>query len=233
VPNPKDNLLLIHPGTASSGGVSFARVNAQTLTLGDAQAIERAGQPAVVRVAPIVRARTQVVHADKNWVPLYIYGTTPAFLEVREWNLHLGRMWTEKDVKARAQVCVLGQTVVRKLFSDETPVGKAVRVNGHSLKVVGTLAPTGANFTGLDQDDILLAPWPIIKDKVNQTGDAPQPVGSTNVDQILVRVRSEEEIPGAIRQITESLRERHQLRAGQADDFTIRNMKEMAKALGH
>src|SRR5438105_4153611 len=108
------NNLLIQPGTASSGGVSFGSGSVITLTPQDADAIaERC--PAVEAVAPIVRARTQVVYGNKNWVPLYIYGTTPAFLDVRDWDdLEEGSVFDDRDVRNGSKVCVLGQTLVHE-----------------------------------------------------------------------------------------------------------------------
>src|SRR5262249_23195180 len=109
------NNLLVQPGTASSGGVSFGSGSVMTLTPEDADAIARECRTTVNSVAPVVRARTQVVYGNKNWVPLYIYGTTPSFLDVREWDLAEGRNFTTQEVNSGAEVCVLGQTLVREL----------------------------------------------------------------------------------------------------------------------
>src|SRR5947209_15125495 len=122
------NNLLVQPGTASSGGVSFGSGSVFTLTPQDAEAILR-DCPAVEAVAPIVRARAQVVYGNKNWVPLYIYGTTPDFLKVRDWeDLSEGETFVKRDVNNGTKVCVLGQTLVRELFGDENPIGKELRV---------------------------------------------------------------------------------------------------------
>jgi ABC-type antimicrobial peptide transport system permease subunit len=269
------NNLLIQPGTASSGGVSFGSGSVITLTPKDAEAIEKC--PSVDCVAPIVRARTQVVYGNRNWVPLYIFGTTPAFLDVREWDsLEEGSAFDERDVRNGSKVCMLGQTLVKELFQGESPIGKEVRVQNVSFKVVGVLGRKGANMMGLDQDDILLAPWTTIKyrvsgatlgnvnqstatavdstQKVNtlnqlypnaapqtslypqpsptQLADTPQPVRFSNVDQILVRAKSSETIALAIQEISELLHERHRIKTGEPDDFNIRDMTEMTKALG-
>src|SRR6266508_336679 len=123
------NNLLIQPGTAASGGVSFGSGSVITLTPQDSDAISRECRPAVSAVAPVVRARTQVVYGNRNWVPLYIYGTTPAFLDVRDWNdLTEGEPFTERDVRNSDKVCLIGQTLVRELFGPESPVGRSVRV---------------------------------------------------------------------------------------------------------
>jgi ABC-type antimicrobial peptide transport system permease subunit len=249
-----------------------------TLTPDDGDAILREC-PSVVSVAPVVRARTQVVYGNRNWVPLYIYGTTPSFLEVRDWqDLQEGEAFTDREVRNSSKVCLIGQTLVRELFQGESPVGKELRVQNVTFKVIGVLTPKGANMMGLDQDDILLAPWTTIKYRVSgtsattanqsaaaaassstsvstavntldqlypnvdnsqlydqpsaiQQADTPQPIRFANVDQILARAESTEAIPQAIRQITGLLHERHHIRPGQADDFNIRDMTEMTKAL--
>ena len=273
------NNLLVMPGTASSGGVSFGSGSVITLTPQDADAVLREC-PAVDAVAPVVRARTQVVYGNRNWVPMYIYGTTPSFLEVRDWqDMDEGEPFTERDVLGGTKVCLLGQTLVRELFGQESPLGKEVRVQNVSFRVLGVLSRKGANMMGLDQDDILLAPWTTIKYRVagvststtnqsaaaaaNQPGqvsvtvnslsslyptasyqaliypqasvsesaDLPQPIRFTNVDQIMARAASTPEIRTAIRQITDLLHERHHIRAGQPDDFSIRDMTEMSMAL--
>jgi ABC-type antimicrobial peptide transport system permease subunit len=267
------NNLLVAPGTAASGGVSFGAGSILTLTPEDARAVVR-DCPAVRAVAPVVRARTQVVYGDRNWVPLYIYGTTPEFLEVRNWtNLAEGQMFGAADVRDGNAVCLLGQTLVRELFHGESPVGKEVRVQNVSFRVTGVLLKKGANMMGMNQDDILLAPWTAIKYRVTassvanvnqssagsasggtqvnslnqiypnmsanlypaqsatQAADTPLPVRFTNVDQILASATSTAMIPAAIEQITSVLRERHRIREGEPDDFTVRDMTEMTSAL--
>jgi macrolide transport system ATP-binding/permease protein len=269
------NNLLILPGTASSGGVSFGAGSNKTLTPQDADAILKEC-PAVRGAVPIVRARTQVIYGHRNWVPSFIYGTTPAWLEVREWGLAEGDMFTNRDVRNASKVCVLGQTLVRELFQGENPIGKEIRVQNVSFRVVGVLTSKGANMVGMDQDDVLLAPWTTIKFRVTgssaetanqsastttsssstsntvnslnqiypnaqnqlypipsptQTADTPQPVRFINVDQILTAGRSTQEIPAAVKQISQLLRERHHIELGEPDDFNIRNMAEMMSAL--
>jgi ABC-type antimicrobial peptide transport system permease subunit len=170
------NNLLIHPGTAASGGVSFGAGSAMTLTPQDCDAILREC-PAVSNAAPEVQARTQVVYGNRNWVPMQINGTTPAYLEVRDWtNLDIGEMFSDLDVRNASKVCVLGQTLVRELFSGESPVGKELRINNVSFRILGVLSAKGANMMGRDQDDIILAPWTTIKYRVTGTS-------LTNVNQ--------------------------------------------------
>ena len=160
------NNLLVMPGTAASGGVSFGAGSVMTLTPQDCEAIIREC-PAVRAAAPMVRARTQVIYGNRNWVPLFIFGTTPAYLDVRDWTtLTEGEMFSERDIRNGSKVCVLGQTLVRELFSGESPVGKELRVQNVSFRVIGVLSSKGANMMGMDQDDILLAPWTTIKYRV-------------------------------------------------------------------
>jgi len=274
------NNLMIMPGTAASGGVSFGAGSVMTLTPQDAEAIAQEC-PAVRAVSPVVRARTQVVYGNRNWVPIYLHGTTPEFLEVREWPLIKGEMFSDRDVRNASKVCVIGQRLVRELFDSEPPVGKEIRVNNITFTVVGVLGKKGANMMGIDQDDILLAPWTSIKYRVagtsltstnqsssasssssststsstseqvntlsklypstdrnlypkqstSQAANTPLPVRFANVDMIFVAARSGAAVPGAIQQITQLLRERHRLAPGEPEDFNIRDMTEITKAL--
>jgi len=243
-----------------------------TLTPQDADAIVKEC-PAVWSLAPIVRARPQVVYRNRNWVPTYIYGTTPSFLQVRDWtDMEEGEAFTEHDVRNSSKVCIIGQTIVSELFGGQSPLGKEVRIRNVVFKVIGVLRKKGANMMGMDQDDILLAPWTTIKYRVvasslaaaNQSAtntssstevntlskiypniqqnlypvpsateqaDVPQPVRFTTVDQILAAARSSSQIPSAIQQITMLLRERHHLRVTDPNDFNVRDMTEITKAM--
>jgi ABC-type antimicrobial peptide transport system permease subunit len=243
-----------------------------TLSPQDADSITKEC-PAVANVAPIVRARTQIVYGNRNWVPTYIYGTTPSFLQVRDWtDMDEGEAFTEHDVRNASKVCVVGRTIVRELFAGQSPIGKEIRVRNVAFKVVGVLGPKGANMMGQDQDDILLAPWTTIKYRVvatslsggnqsvtntanatevnslsmtypntttslyptqstNELADVPQPIRFANVDQILTNARTSADIPFAIQQIIEAIRENHHLRPAALNDFTVRDMTEITKAM--
>lgn len=268
------NQLIVFPGTASSAGVSFGAGSSVTLTAADCDAILKEC-PAVKNASPIARARTQLVYAGKNWVPNYIFGATEAYLDVRDWTqMADGEPFTERDVRNGSKVCLLGQTVVRELFGDQSPVGKDLRVNNVSFKVLGVLASKGASTFGSDQDDVMIAPWTTIKNRVSgssmasvnqsasssavasadqvnslsdlyptdavalyparsaiQAADTPMPVRFANVDQITASAVSSDQVQDAIQQMTTVLRERHRLRPGEPDDFTIRDMTEMSNTL--
>jgi ABC-type antimicrobial peptide transport system permease subunit len=161
------NNLLVMPGTAASGGVTFGSGSVITLTPQDAEAISREC-PSVNSVATVVRARTQATFANKNWVPFFIYGTTPSFLDVREWtDLEEGEPFTDADVRNQTRVCIVGQTIKHELFDDQSPLGREIRMQNVGFRVIGVLSSRGANMMGLDQDDIILAPWTSIKARVS------------------------------------------------------------------
>jgi ABC-type antimicrobial peptide transport system permease subunit len=266
------NTLAVIPGAQNVGGINYGIGRATTLTPIDADSILQKC-PAVANVAPIVRARTQIVYGNRNWVPTYVYGSTPSFLQVRDWTqMDEGEPFTGADVRNASKVCVVGRTIVRELFEGQSPMGKEIRVRNVAFRVIGVLSAKGANMMGQDQDDILLAPWTTIKYRVvatslassnqsvtntantteinsltqlypnlttslyptqssNELADVPQPIRFANVDQILANARSAAEIPAAIGQISGVLRETHHLRATEPDDFTVRDMTEITKAM--
>ncbi len=266
------NSLMIEAGAASSNGVSLGSGTIKTLTPEDAEVIGNEC-PAVNSLAPIVYTRRQVIYGNKNWVPIYIYGTTPGLLRVRDWEtLAEGEAFSMQDVDDVALVCMLGQTLVHELFEDASPIGKEVYVNDVPLRVIGVLSRKGTNIIGIDQDDILLAPWTTIKYRVSaassphatraadandpgpqvatlgrryprsmtplypaqsptQMTDTPRLERFSNVDFILARAQSTEEIPAAMAQIAELLRERHQLGPEQEDDFVVKDFTEVIKAV--
>lgn len=173
------NTLLVLPGTATSGGVSWGSGSGLTLTPDDATAL-KLECPAVEAVAPIVRARTQVVYGNRNWVPQYIQGTTSEFLQVRDWTtLAEGEMFTDRDVRNSSKVAVIGQTLVRELFGGASPIGREIRVQNVSFKVIGVLSSKGANMMGSDQDDIVLAPWTSVKYRVSGSSSGAQSATTT------------------------------------------------------
>jgi len=240
------------PGAAAANDILdltlvLPRDSQSRLTIQDVTALT-SGCPAIAAAAPVVRARERVTHGSAAWTPLYIYGTTSAHLDVRNWaDLHEGEVFDDRAVRQSARVCLIGQTLARELFGSASPIGSSVRVGTTAFRVIGVLSPKGQNFIGFDQDDLLIAPWTTIKQV--KSASAPLPAGQLYeglagataaadkgpppdvIDQILVRPTSPDETAAAARQITEVLRRRHRIRAGQPDDFSIRDMSEMRKAL--
>ena len=185
------NTLIILPGQASSGGVSFGVGSVKTLTPQDAEAIANEC-PDAAHVAVIVQARGQIIYGNINWVPMQIVGSTPEFVNVRDWRIEEGNEFTDRDVRNASKVCLIGQTIKRELFSNQSAVGKEIRVQNVSFRVVGVLSRKGANMMGMDQDDILIAPWTTIKYRISGSGNtagqssaaATPPAGSTQVNSL-------------------------------------------------
>jgi len=174
------NTLVILPGTAASGGISFGAGTSVTLTPQDCEAILREC-PTLRDAAPIVRIRGQIVYGNRNWVPITIYGTTINFLNVRDWRkLADGETFTDGDVRNANKVCMVGQTIVRELFGGVSPLGKEIRIQNVSFRVKGVLSRKGANMMGQDQDDIVLAPWTTIKYRVSGSSNQAAASGSSS-----------------------------------------------------
>ena len=253
-PGRRPQILLVLPGVVNAFGVVYSASGPVTLTPDDANAMFDPNRcPSIIDVAPIVRVRPQVIYNGKNWQPNTTYGTTSDFLFVRNWNTLVdGIPFGDQDVASQAEVCVLGQTVVKQLFDKvgpgdditdyESPVGKEIRINNKPFKVVGVLSAKGANTLGQDQDDIVLAPWTTVKFKLaplsaaptqttttssptndtvyprtgspalyptpspSESADMPVTTRFVNVDQVLVQVRSQDEIESAEKEITDLLR---------------------------
>ena len=176
------NTIMIFPGVASTGGVSQGVGTSMTLTPEDAEEILRQC-PAVQNVTPMVRTKSQIVYGNKNWTPDNTYGTMPAYLDVGEWKLAAGEMFTDRDVRNGNKVCVIGNTIVQEVFLGDAPVGKDIRINNVSFRVVGVLAKKGANMMGMDQDNIIIAPWTTVKYRVSSSSTATTSQGSSETTE--------------------------------------------------
>jgi putative ABC transport system permease protein len=216
------NLLIVLPGATTSGGVRMGAGTQPTLSLGDSEAIIKEC-PAVDDAAPILSGTAQVVSGHQNW-STGIIGTTPSFLNVREWELSTGRPFTAQDVKAATKVSLLGQTVVDNLFGDQNPIGQTIRIKNVPFLVVGVLASKGQNAQGQDQDDTILIPVTTAQKKLFGT----QFPGMVRV--IIVKAKNAEYLPTAEQQINELLRQRHHLGQKQESDFTVRNLTQIMQA---
>jgi len=157
------NLVTVLPASTANGIADRGAATAAPITVRNAVAIAR-DCPAVLRAVPVVRVRQSVVSGARTWVPMWIYGTTPDYLNVRNWEeFAAGGCFTDRDVKVHRNVCIIGETVKNELFGDVPAVGHDVRINNTAFHVVGVLSHKGADMIGMDQDDIVLAPWTALK----------------------------------------------------------------------
>jgi len=216
------NLLIILPGATTAGGVRMGAGTQPTLTMGDADAIQKES-PAVSDVAPVLNGVAQVVYGHQNW-STGVTGTTPNMLKVRDWPLASGRTFTEQDVKSATKVCLLGQTVVDNLFGDQNPVGQIIRIKSVPFLVIGVLAPKGQSPQGQDQDDTIYIPVTTAQKKLFGTSFP----GMVRI--IMVKARTAEDLGPAEKQINELLRQRHHIGQKQENDFTVRNLTQIMQA---
>ena len=240
------NLLVIQPGATTSGGVRAGWGSASTLTVTDAQVIRR-DDAAVARVGYLNRQTGQIQYANQNWNTV-IQGVSADYLPITNWRIAAGRGLTDEDDANAALVVVIGQTVYRQLFgASENPVGATILVKGVPMRVVGLLAGKGQSTFGQDQDDLVMVPFATAEQKVlgvaaptqQQTGldpvyaSTPNPFGlkprrTGYVNSVYVQAGSPTEVPDAIRQVTDTLTSRHHIKPGQPDDFSVRNLSQIA-----
>jgi putative ABC transport system permease protein len=215
------NLLFVSAGAQNVGGVRSGAGDGgtNTLTVADLEAIRRE-VPSVSMVTPTVNARTQLVVGNQNW-NASVQGVSEQFPEVRKWTVGGGAFFTEADVRTSARVIVLGQTIADNLFPGADPLGQSVRVMNLPFKVVGVMARKGQDPQGRDQDDTAFAPYTAVQKKL---------LGNTRLQVAYVSAVSQDATYTAQTQIAELLRQRHKLPAGAPDDFTVRNMTDVAEA---
>jgi len=216
------NLLIILPGATTSGGVRMGAGTQPTLTMADAEAIQKEC-PAVQDVAPILNGVAQVVYGHQNW-STGVVGTTQGMLIVRDWTIASGRPFTQQDVKSATKVCLLGQTVVDNLFGDIDPVGQIIRIKKVPFTVIGVLTKKGQSAQGQDQDDTIYIPVTTAQKKLFGTTFP----GMVRI--MMVKAKSTEDLAPAEKQINELLRQRHHIGMKQENDFTVRNLTQIMEA---
>jgi len=213
------NLFIILSGSTTSGGARMGGGAAPTLTVDDATALREL--PELAAVAPAVPGTAQLIYGPNNW-STRIYGTTPDYLTVRDWQIASGASFTSSDVRSATRVALLGQTVVQNLFGGEDPVGKTLRIANSPYVVLGVLAAKGQSLDGRDQDDTVLVPVTTAQRKLFGSQFA------GTVRFIMAQAVSANAMPAAETAMTELLHQRHHIREGQDDDFSIRNLTAMA-----
>jgi len=216
-----NNLLYVSAGSSSSGGLRGGSGTGTTLTVEDIEAIGRE-IPSISAASPSVRAGGQLVFGNQNWsASSGIIGANEKFTEIRGWKVSSGDFFTEADVRTSARVAVLGKTVADNLFAGMDPVGQTLRIRNLPFRVVGILATKGQNQIGQDQDDTVIIPYTAALRKL---------LSSTRIQMAMVSAISPEATSTAERQIAELLRQRHRLAPNEEDDFTVRNLSDIADA---
>jgi putative ABC transport system permease protein len=216
------NLLLILSGTTTAGGVRMGFGSNLTISEDDAAAITREIPEALA--APALRGTAQLVWGNQNWSTV-IFGVTPEYFEVRQWTFAAGGPFELADIAGATKVCLLGQTVARQLFGGVDPVGQQIRIRRVPFTVIGVLEAKGQSMMGTDQDDLVLMPISTARKRVlGATSLAKQ----RSVGTIWVKVRDGYDMKAAEEQVRALLRQRHRLQPGQDDDFSLRNLEEVA-----
>lgn len=215
------NMIMIHPGADVRGGVRQDASAMETLKLQDYEDIVDETR-FVSAVSPSVNSSGQAIYGANN-APTTVYGISPDYLEIRRYKVEDGDMFTEQDIQTAAKVCVVGKTVVDNLFPDgSNPVGKVTRFQKLPFRIVGVLESKGYNSMGMDQDDLILAPYTTIQKKV---------LAITHLQGITCSALKEEYTDQAIDEISEILRRNHKLKESDDDDFTIRSQQELSTML--
>jgi macrolide transport system ATP-binding/permease protein len=241
------NLLVVVPGATTMGGMRSGQGSASTLTVVDATALRREA-PAVGSVSYLIRQSGQVQYANQNWTTS-IQGVSANYPPITNWQIMAGRGISREDGNSAALVVVLGQTVARQLFgTGESPIGAVVQVKSMPLRVIGVLAAKGQTAYGTDQDDLVMIPFTTAERKVLGVAAPslqqaplnwvyPPPPNPYNlqqrlmgyVNQIYVQATAANEVQPAVSQVTDILARRHRIRPGDINDFTVRNLSQIAE----
>ena len=211
------NVIIVFPGNRQRDGVSQAIV---TLTARDSDAIQ-SDCPSVLASSPILSVGGQVIYGSSNFSPQEMHGVSGDYLTVRNWPLRRGEFFTERDVTSANKVCVIGYTLVAKLFQTTDPIGETIRIKNIPFRVIGVLEKKGANMVGQDQDNIVLMPISTVRKRLR---------GSEfdNVNAIMASARSMKLMPEAQHEIDQLLAERHRIQVGEPRDYVVQNTTEIA-----
>src|SRR2546430_2646692 len=212
-------VILVFSGSTTSSGIRTGWGGAGTLKMEDAEAIRRE-VPGVVGVSEEVVTTTQVAAGNQNWFTR-IYGESADYFDIRQWPLADGAPFTPQDVRSANKVCVIGRTTATQVYGNEDPVGQILRIKEVPFTVTGVLTPKGLSTQGVDQDDIVIMPYTSAMKRV---------IGGNNLRNINVQIGDARQVEAAQQQIISLLRQRHNIRPGRDDDFTVRNQQEIAEA---
>lgn len=212
------NLLIVMSGGRTASGQRIASGSGAHLTYDDAKAIEK-NVDGIKYVAPGVQSSYQLVAGNQNW-NTQVQGMTPNIIDIRNYTIKTGRMYTEKELTSRDRVCVIGQTVADNLFPEGDPVGKTVRINKAPFRVVGVLNSKGQSSMGQDQDDVVFVPLTTAMQRL---------MGITYIRNITIQCENENTIEQVQSDVVTLLRQRHKIRTGEDDDFSVRNLAEIIK----
>ncbi len=213
------NVILVFSGSTTSSGIRTGWGGAGTLKIEDAAAIRRE-VPGVISVSEEVASTAQVAAGNQNWFTR-VMGESPDYFDIRQWPLADGAAFTEQDVRSANKVCVIGRTTATQVFGNDDPVGQILRIKNVPFTVVGVLTAKGLSAQGPDQDDVVIMPYTSAMKRVS---------GGTTLRNINVQVSGPELLEPAQQQIISLLRQRHNIRPGRDDDFTVRNQQEIAEA---
>ncbi len=219
IQNLGTNLIIVTPGSTAQGGVSQGAQSFNRLTLEDARAL-REQSFLLAGVSPVIFTRAQVVGGAGNW-RTFINGVDASYETIRDWSTESGVFFGPADVRAMRKVAVLGRTVAANLFPGEDPVGRQIRIRQVPFEVVGVLAAKGQTAEGRDQDDVVIAPYTTVQNRLS---------GRMFIAQILASTSSPDEIPAAQREIRAIVRDTHGLGANEPDDFDVRNQADLTEA---
>jgi putative ABC transport system permease protein len=219
IQNLGTNMLVITPGASSQGGVSRGAGSFNRLTVDDAEKIRRESL-LVSAVSPVIFTFTMARGGDTNW-RTQINGVATDYATIRDWDVSAGRFFDAADVRSKRKVAVLGKTVAEALFPDSDPVGQQIVLRHVPFTIIGVLAKKGQTATGADQDDVALAPYTTVQNRL---------AGRQFIAQILASTYSPDEIPEAEEELRLIMRESHHLADWEEDDFTIRDQTQIAEA---